>query len=91
VETVTLTAAQLPAHTHTVLAGSANGESNTPTNNIPAVALGSSYSTGAGLTLVSMSTTSLSSSGGNQPHDNMMQSIAINFIIATQGLYPSQA
>ena len=28
--------------------------------------------------------------GGNQPHDNMMPYLCLSFIIALEGIYPSQ-
>ena len=32
----------------------------------------------------------VASSGGSQPHDNMQPYLCITFIIATEGIYPSQ-
>ena len=32
----------------------------------------------------------ISVEGGNQPHDNMMPSLPVSFIIALEGIYPSQ-
>ncbi len=29
-------------------------------------------------------------SGGSQPHDNIMPTLAINYIIALEGIFPSQ-
>jgi microcystin-dependent protein len=40
---------------------------------------------------VTMDPNSVTPLGGNQPHDNMMPYTCINFIIATQGIYPSQS
>ena len=38
---------------------------------------------------VTLDATSLSATGGTQPHDNMMPYVTINFIIALAGIYPS--
>jgi microcystin-dependent protein len=32
----------------------------------------------------------VSNTGGNQPHDNMSPYLVLNFIIALQGMFPSQ-
>lgn len=88
-ETVTLLESQLPAHVHLPGAQSAVGDQALPTNNVwsskrvfdqPA----------AGTSLVAMSTAAISSTGGSQPHDNLMPYMVLTFIIATAGLYPSQ-
>src|ERR687886_527278 len=39
--------------------------------------------------LTSMEPTSVTSVGGNQPHNNMMPYLVLNFIIALQGIFPS--
>jgi len=88
-ETVTLTQAQMPAHTHTPNAQSAPGEQALPTD-----AVWSSKKVfekpAAGTALVSMNTNAISITGGNLPHENMMPFMALSFIIATAGFYPSQ-
>ena len=33
----------------------------------------------------------LTTVGGSQPHDNMMPSLCINFIICLEGIYPSRS
>ena len=38
-----------------------------------------------------MSATSISASGGSQPHDNMLPFVTLNFCIAFEGIYPSQS
>lgn len=88
-ETVTLTQTELPVHTHI-----ANASSQAGTQVSPAGAVWGAQTT---LNLfsqqppdVQMSPQSLTPAGGNQPHDNMMPFLAINFIIATEGIYPSQ-
>ncbi|MBB6734244.1 phage tail protein [Cohnella zeiphila] len=87
-ETVTLTEAQLPAHTHTVNAQSAPGTNTNPTNSFWATSTVKEYSTAA--PNLTMSAAAVSYEGANQEHDNMMPFFPVTFIIATQGLYPSQ-
>jgi len=88
VETVTLTVAQLPAHTHPAAVSSNPGTSNTPVNNFFANWTGAQYSDqGANTTL---NGGALLPVGGSQPHDNMMPFQAITFIISLFGVFPSQ-
>ncbi|WP_139490610.1 phage tail protein [Brevibacillus dissolubilis] len=87
VETVQLTSSQLAAHTHTVKA------SATLTTNVPTGALWAKGGANRFSTVApdgTMNATLVSSIGGNQPHDNMMPYVPINFIIAVEGLFPSQ-
>ncbi|MEK4698167.1 tail fiber protein [Solibacillus sp. FSL R7-0668] len=91
-ETVTLTQAQLPAHTHLL---NVNNEANdssqsSPANHVWGVSDINNYQTNVTSNLVQMNTNLITPVGGNQPHDNMMPSLAINFIIALQGIFPSQ-
>jgi len=90
-EAVTLQQSQLPAHTHIAYA---NNHPDSATSNSPE---GNVWGVSAGITNyqpapanVAMSSQSLSSVGGNQSHNNMMPSVAVSFIIAHEGIYPSQ-
>jgi microcystin-dependent protein len=38
-----------------------------------------------------MASTAMGSSGGSQPHDNMIPFLVINFIISLFGIFPSQS
>jgi microcystin-dependent protein len=88
-ETVSLTTNQLPSHTHTPLAQSANGSLNTPQNGVWAGAPSSRYS--ANPAGVPMRNTLIGPTGGSQAHENLMPFVAINFIIALFGIFPPQA
>ncbi|MBN9342552.1 MAG: phage tail protein [Comamonadaceae bacterium SCN 68-20] len=90
VETVTLTEANIPAHNHSFAVGSA-ATSNSPAGGMVPAAV-------SGFKLYASTATSGSSldpkvvqpaPGGSQPHNNVMPSIPISFIICLQGLYPS--
>lgn len=86
-ETVTLTANQMPSHTHAALVSSETATTSTPG---AAVTLGI---TDVDLYIAEspsgfMSGTTISSAGGNQAHDNMQPYLALNFIISLYGLYP---
>ncbi|GAA5120272.1 phage tail protein [Luteolibacter yonseiensis] len=91
-ETVTLTTSHLPSHNHTVSQGFGSAaDSPSPLGRYPAVpASGTPYSGTTGTQMAASTVTSLASSGGNQPHNNLMPSLCVNFIIATQGVFPSR-
>jgi microcystin-dependent protein len=87
-ETVTLVADQLPRHTHAVNAQSQAGTSSTPDNNYWATGQVNLYaSTAANGT---MGSSAIGITGGNMAHNNVMPYFAVSFIIALQGIYPSQ-
>ncbi len=90
VETVTLTTSQIPAHSHVPQASSGLGSQLVPTNNVWAESSPSlnEYSTVA--PTAAMSNTALGSSGGSQPHDNMMPFLVVNFILSLFGIFPTQ-
>jgi microcystin-dependent protein len=87
-EAVTLTANQIPAHTHGAVASSGAGSSHDPTGNIWANWTGSQYSDQT--INASMSPSAITSAGGSQPHDNMPPFLGLNFIISLFGIFPSQ-
>lgn len=98
--TATLTAAQMPAHSHTV-SGSASracragaGNADSPLGNIPASSASDEiYSSPAGgngsMAPVTFSGTT-SAVGGNQPFNLMQPYLGMNFIICAEGIYPSR-
>ncbi len=93
VETVVLTPAQLPSHTHVANANKdlASSAGTVPTNafwgNSGTMA---HYQEFAAASLVPMSDAAVSSVGGGVAHENVMPSFVVNFIIAVQGIFPSQ-
>jgi microcystin-dependent protein len=89
-ETVTLATSNIPAHSHQALGSSATAVTASPTAaSYPATTASNLYVTPPATT-VAMTATS-PSSGGNQPHDNMMPFVCINYVIALFGVYPSQS
>jgi microcystin-dependent protein len=85
VETVTLNTQQLPIHTHAPVANTA-GNGTSPNNQYWAGYAKTMYSSQT--PSAAMAPNALSPSGGNQPHENMSPYQVINFIIATEGIYP---
>ncbi|MCR8846361.1 tail fiber protein [Paenibacillus sp. SC116] len=88
-ETVTLTTGQLPAHTHLALSVETTGNTASPVNALWAGAPTTNFGQGQQGTLVPMNAQSITPTGGSQPHDNMMPSMTISFIIAIYGVFPS--
>ena len=83
----TINIQQLPQHLHALQATNANGAVSNPSNGYLG-AVNSMYGPAAGLT--TMQPASVTSVGGSQPHNNMMPYLVLNFIIALQGIFPSQ-
>ena len=87
-ETVTLTVDQIPPHTHTAQAQAEPGTQPDPKGGVWADSTLNQYSSNAANT--TMNPLSILPAGGSLPHDNMLPYQCINFIIALEGLFPSQ-
>jgi microcystin-dependent protein len=85
---VTVNIQQLPTHLHGLMATNQNGATANPANAFLG-AVNSLYRSPPD-TLTSMAPASVTSVGGSQPHNNMMPYLTLNFIIALQGIFPSQ-
>ncbi|SCX82323.1 phage tail protein [Alkaliphilus peptidifermentans] len=85
-EEVTLTNIHLPIHSHNVTATSAEGTEASPEGAYPSNKI--AQYTQETTDLSHMNANSISYEGGNQPHNNMMPYLAINYIIALEGDYP---
>src|SRR5260370_37209204 len=87
---VTLSVAEMPAHSHTANCNSGLGTSYGPANNVWASDAGgaSEYASAAN---VRMAANALTPAGGGQPHDNRQPYLALNFCIALQGIYPPRS
>lgn len=83
----TLTVTEMPSHTHAIQASSADANQVSPERNLWANGNVPAYSGTAGST---MNPQSVSPVGGSQPHDNMSPFFVVNFVIALQGIFPSQ-
>ncbi|SFN60576.1 Microcystin-dependent protein [Chryseobacterium oleae] len=88
-ESVTLTQQQMPAHSHTINAVTAEGNQNTPAGNLPADTklLDKEYSDANANT--TMKATMVNPTGGTQPHENRQPFVTMRCIIALQGIFPS--
>jgi microcystin-dependent protein len=87
-ESITLTVNQIPSHSHTPQA-SAKGGSDDPANNYwGGSTTAKPYAAAPGT--LAMNTGNVLSSGGNQPHDNMIPFQCVSYIISLFGIFPSQ-
>ncbi|MEO8169078.1 MAG: tail fiber protein [bacterium] len=88
-ETHTLTANEMPAHTHLVSADTSVGSSDKPGSKLPArnAAGVPEYGNTAN---AQMAATMLGVAGESQPHSIMQPYLVLNWIIALQGVFPSR-
>lgn len=86
-ESVTLTTAQIPAHGHVPMADANAATLTGPQNNTWAAS--NNYDQFAPPAAVAMKSGAIGSAGGNQPHDNMLPFLTINFIISLFGIFPT--
>jgi microcystin-dependent protein len=97
-ETVTLLSTQMPAHNHSVQASTNAGIQPAPSPQgvlakpVDTLSTPTIYAVpGANPVVASaMPASSISNTGGNLPHDNLMPTVGINYIIALQGVFPSR-
>jgi microcystin-dependent protein len=89
-ESVTLTLTELPAHTHAFNAGTAVANAQTPASNtvITRARMGSVYQTVTNQNMITLAPGALAPVGNSLPHENRMPFLALNFIIALQGIFP---
>jgi microcystin-dependent protein len=93
-EVHTVTVPETPAHTHPLNASTQQANQatlvtppgNTP--NILAAVTGAQYGSAQNLTTLTPDT--VTNIGGSQPHENRQPFLVLNFVIALQGIFPSQ-
>jgi len=97
-DTVTLSEAQMPSHSHAIKATNESADTGMPmtpagadpaTNNSIANT-GPTNHYGPGDATTSLAGVAITNLGGSQAHNNLQPYLALNFIIALQGLFPSR-
>ena len=92
VENVALNSNNLPVHTHTVHASSAAaGRGTAPTSGLLATPANSAEIYNTGTPNVTMSPAMIGPAGGNIPVAVLQPFLALNYIIALVGIFPSRA
>jgi microcystin-dependent protein len=93
----TLSISELPSHTHIPNASNASGTLPFPAavspvvqHNIWAISTQNPYESPNSGNLAAMNAAAISNVGGSQPHENRAPYLVLNFIIALQGIFPSQ-
>jgi len=92
-ERVTITVGQMPAHTHPMVATSAAANAVTPgTASLPGAVSGDTFYTTepASSIAVPLSAQAVGNAGGNQPHENTMPTLVLQYCIAWAGIFPTQ-
>ena len=87
-ETVSLLESEVPSHSHVLFADLLDiADTNivSPTASFALSSGGTLYQTASNATL---SDQALAPAGGDQPHNNMMPYLTLNFCIALQGVFP---
>jgi microcystin-dependent protein len=89
-ETVTLTTAQMAAHSHAAACDTADGDDYGPGNDVwaPDVAGGNEY---AAAPAGQMNAGSLSPTGGGGAHNNVQPYLSMNYCIAMTGIFPPRS
>jgi microcystin-dependent protein len=83
----TLNISELPAHNHTPVGSTATASSPSIAGNLWTANNAGPFSPNAN---AAMNPAGVLATGGSQPHENMSPYLVLNFIIALQGIFPSQ-
>lgn len=81
----TLTISEMPAHTHLPRANSNLANQGSPSNNFWSGT--GNYASSAN---TPMNAGGITATGGSQPHENRSPYLVLNYVIALQGIFPSQ-
>jgi microcystin-dependent protein len=89
-ESVSISLANLPQHTHNLCASSSNGNVLSPKNTIPAVTTYKNYYNTTPGVMTEMDPLAVSNFGENQAHNNVMPFLTLNYIICINGYFPQR-
>lgn len=94
VENATVSQAQMPSHTHQTIALTGAATLTSPANTLPAAVASPAllYINGSssGNTDAPPNAASVTAAGNSIPHNNIMPILALNYLIALEGVYPQQ-
>lgn len=91
-ETVALTESNLPLHSHQMNVSTVQSDLSTPVVGKSMIGKDKHYLAAdtPGIQTSTLVADTISATGGNQPHYNVMPVLCINFIICMQGMYPQR-
>ena len=87
-ETITLSSSQMPAHTHGVAAQSSPADRGNASGAMLAQSAEPIYANAGAMQ--TLSTASVTPTGGSSPHNNMQPFLTLNFVIALSGIFPAR-
>jgi microcystin-dependent protein len=87
---VTLTGAELPPHTHAVNCSAAPATSQDPGGNVWAAESTGQFSLYRKTPDSTLAASAIGLTGGSQAHENLQPFLGLTFVIALQGIFPSQ-
>jgi microcystin-dependent protein len=90
---VTLLQSEMPIHNHTVRAvpDPADQTAPGPTRSLARSKPGNAYQSTTNQNLGGMAFQSITAAGGSLPHNNMQPYLALNYVIALQGIFPPRS
>jgi len=88
-EEITLTVAQLPAHSHALLASANNAMTNASGGILAQTPSYTPYISGMPAN-APLHASAIGPTGGSQPHTNFQPYLCLNFVISLFGIFPSQ-
>jgi microcystin-dependent protein len=84
----TIVVSELPSHTHVVGISSAGADASSPAGAIEASAVTTNFAPPG--TAAALDPIAFTAAGGGQAHHNMSPYLVLSFVIALQGLFPTQ-
>jgi microcystin-dependent protein len=87
-DTVTLLESEMTQHSHGLTASNQEGTDQSPINEMFAGGVGGINLYAAPASIIQLPDVTVAPAGGDQPHNNMMPYLTLNFCIALQGVYP---
>jgi len=87
-DTVTLLESEIPSHSHTLQASNADGNDQSPVNELYAGGVGGIAPYAAPGPLTQLAASALTPAGSSQPHNNLQPYLTLYFNIALQGVFP---
>ncbi|MCE1191426.1 MAG: tail fiber protein [Acidovorax sp.] len=89
-ETVALTTAQVPSHSHALRGTTGLATTNNPANGVLAQTANAASAAYAAPGSATLAAAAVASSGAGLAHENMQPSLVVNWCIAINGIFPSR-